>query len=110
MRNYVQETQGTQLAPRALTAGEGFLVGTMFCIAKHAAASGAAVETAQLPGTYTLAKVTGTAWTVGVKLYWDNTAFNVTTVSTSNTLIGNAQVAALSAATTGNVYCDGAGR
>ena len=110
MRNFVQRTQGTQLAPRAVTAGELFQVGTMVCIAKHAAASGAAVETGELPGTYLVAKTTGQAWAVGVKLYWDNTGFLVTSTAGSNQMIGNAQVAALSAAATGYVYLDGTAR
>ena len=48
-------------------------------------------------------KATGEAWTMGQKLYWDNTAKKFTTTATSNTLCGYAAAPAASADTTGSV-------
>ena len=55
------------------------------------------------------AKATGEAWSVGQAIYWDNTAKNVTTTSSGNTLIGAAAAAVGSGAgeTSGNVLLTG---
>lgn len=52
-------------------------------------------------------KATGVAWTVGLAIYWDNSAAKFTTVSTSNTLRGFAVTAAASGDTTGDVQLIG---
>lgn len=88
MRTYVKEGDTVAMtAPRAVVAGDGMLVGLLFGVATGAAASGAVVE-AVLEGVVTLPKVTGTAINEGVRVFWDNTAFNVTTVTTGNLCIG----------------------
>ena len=110
MRTFIQPGDTLSLlAPHVLTAGAGALVGSLFVVAKAAAASGAAFEGAT-SGVFTLAKATGEAWTVGVRLYWDNTNKRLTTTVGSNTLVGCATAAAISGATTGNAYIDGAVR
>ncbi len=48
-------------------------------------------------------KATGQAWVGLDKIYWDDTAKNFTTTSTSNTLAGYARRAADSADTTGRL-------
>jgi predicted RecA/RadA family phage recombinase len=48
-------------------------------------------------------KAAGAAWAEGDYLYWDNTAKNFTKTSASNTRVGVATRAALSADTTGDV-------
>lgn len=48
-------------------------------------------------------KATGEAWTMGAKLYWDDTAKKFTTTATANTLCGYAAAPAASADTTGSV-------
>lgn len=90
-------------APYAVVAGAGFLKGAAFAVAFAAAANGAVVV-GYRQGVFTLAKTAGQAWTVGALLYWDDTAKSVTTTSTSNTLIGFADIAAGSADTTGDVF------
>lgn len=51
-------------------------------------------------------KATGSAWVLGEKIYWDDTAKKFTDVSTSNTLCGYANAAAASGDTTGSVDFD----
>ena len=95
MKNFVQNGDNLDLtAPRALASGEGFLVGSLFAVASAATANAAAVV-GVTRGVFDLTKATG-AISAGAKVYWDNTAFNVTTTSSGNTLIGVATKAALS--------------
>lgn len=108
MKNLVMQSGDniTVPAPYAVASGAGVLVGAMFGVASSDAALNANVVIVR-KGVYTLAKATGQAWTAGARLYWDNTAKNVTTTASGNTLIGFAQVAAASGATTGNVILTG---
>jgi predicted RecA/RadA family phage recombinase len=88
MKNYVQPgTTLTLTAPYAVTSGDGLLVGSIFGVAAGDAASGATVEAA-LTGVFDLTKIGSQAWTVGAKVYWDDTNKRCTTVATDNTLIG----------------------
>lgn len=102
MKNWVQDGNALELtAPYDVASGAGMLVGSIFAIATAVAASGAAVI-ARTTGVFTLAKATGEAWTVGAKLYWDNTNKRLTTTSSGNTLVATATKAAQSADTSGN--------
>jgi predicted RecA/RadA family phage recombinase len=95
MKNYVQKGQNLTLtAPRALASGDGFVVGAIFAVASAAAAQGAPVV-GVTEEVFTLPKAAG-AITQGQRLYWDNTAFNLTTTATNNTLVGPAVTAAAS--------------
>jgi predicted RecA/RadA family phage recombinase len=88
MKTYIQPGHAiTLLAPYAVESGDGLLVGAIFGVASHDAASGAEVET-QLTGVLDLAKTASQAWTAGAKVYWDNTAKRVTNVASGNTLVG----------------------
>ena len=88
MKNYVQPGNTLTLtAPYAVTSGDGLLVGAIFGVAAGDAAIGATVEAA-LTGVFDLTKIGSQAWTVGVKIYWDDTNKRCTTVATDNTLIG----------------------
>jgi len=88
MKNYVQPGSTLTLtAPYAVTSGDGLLVGAIFGVAAGDAASGATVEAA-LTGVFDLTKIGSQAWTVGAKIYWDDTNKRCTTVATDNTLIG----------------------
>ena len=101
MKNFVQQGDNLTLAaPRALAAGAGFLVGSIFAVASAAAANGAPVV-GVTRGVFDLPKAPGEAWTQGVKVYWDNTNFRLTTTAASNTLVGVATQAAGSADVTG---------
>ncbi|MFC3088125.1 DUF2190 family protein [Tabrizicola soli] len=88
MRNYVQPGNTITLAaPYAVTSGDGMLVGSIFGVAAGTAAFGESVDTA-LTGVFDITKIGSQAWTVGAKVYWDNTNKRCTTVATDNTLIG----------------------
>lgn len=88
MKNYVQPGATLTLtAPYAVTSGDGLLVGSIFGVAAGDAASGATVEAA-LTGVFDLTKIGSQVWTVGAKVYWDDTNKRCTTVATDNTLIG----------------------
>ena len=88
MKNYVQPGATLTLtAPYAVTSGDGLLVGSIFGVAAGDAASGATVETA-LTGVFDLTKIGSQAWTIGAKIYWDDSNKRCTTVATDNTVIG----------------------
>jgi predicted RecA/RadA family phage recombinase len=93
MKTYIQPGHAIALAaPYAVGSGDGLLVGAIFGVASHDAASGAEVET-QLTGILDLAKTASQAWTAGAKVYWDNSAKRVTNVASGNTLVGVAVLA-----------------
>lgn len=106
-RNYVQPGETITLtAPRTLASGEGFMVGSIFAVALAAATIGKPVEARRI-GVWDMTKAAGAAWTPGQKLFWDNTAFNVTATAGSNVAIGAATQAAASAAVIGRVLLTG---
>lgn len=107
MKNYIQEGDSLVLtAPYARAAGEGALIGTLFGVALTSVASGVR-STFTTRGVFELNKKSAEAWTEGAKIYWDNTARECTTVSTSNTLIGCAVEAAANPSATGIVRLNG---
>ena len=88
MKNFVQPGNTiTLIAPYAVASGDGLLVGSIFGVAAGTAALGEPVETA-LTGVFDITKIGSQAWTVGAKIYWDDTNKRTTSVATSNTLIG----------------------
>jgi predicted RecA/RadA family phage recombinase len=98
VKNYVQPGNTITLtAPYAVTSGNGLLVGSIFGVASGDAASGETIETV-LVGVFDITKVGSQAWTVGAKIYWDDTNKRTTTVSTDNALIGVAIEAVASGA------------
>lgn len=107
MKNFVQEGDILTLtAPYAVASGAGLLVGSIFAIATNAAASGDPVEGVR-EGVFTHAKTSAQAWTVGAKIYWDNTAKVMTTTATDNILVGAAAAVAANPSATGTVLLDG---
>jgi predicted RecA/RadA family phage recombinase len=108
MQNFVQKGDVlTFTAPSGgVVSGTGYLIGSLFVVAVVTAAAGDPFA-GVVRGVATLAKASG-AWTEGAKLYWDDTAKNVTTTATSNKFIGHAAAAQASGDTTGAVYCHGA--
>jgi predicted RecA/RadA family phage recombinase len=109
MKNYIQPGHTITLtAPAAVTSGAGMLVGAIFGIAAHDAASGEPVE-ALTVGVIDINKVGTQAWAVGDKVYWDNTNKRATKTATDNTLIGAALGAVGSGAdeTTGRIRLNG---
>lgn len=108
MQNFIQKgTTVTLIAPSTLLSGGGFLVGSVFAVAADSAASGAAVESL-IEGVFDLPKAATVTPAQGGLAYWDNTAFNVTTVSSANTKIGFFTRAALAADATTRVRLNGA--
>jgi predicted RecA/RadA family phage recombinase len=108
MKNYIQKGDVmTVTAPAAVASGAGVLVGSIFGVAVRAAASGADIDV-DVVGVFDLPKATGAAWTQGLRLYWDDTAKNVTATASTNKLIGVAAAAALSGDTIGRVRLSGA--
>ena len=91
MKNWIQNGNTvTVVAPADVLSGAGLLVGTLFGLALSNALSGADVEIST-NGVVDLPKAADVI-TQGAKVYWDDTAKNVTTTSAGNTLIGCAIV------------------
>jgi predicted RecA/RadA family phage recombinase len=106
MQNFVQI--GEQLkftAGAAYTSGTGAQIGNIFGVVTTDVANGA-TGVLRIRGVVRLPKATG-AITQFATVYWDNTAKNVTTTSTSNRKIGAATYAQASGDTTVEVVLDG---
>jgi predicted RecA/RadA family phage recombinase len=91
-----------------VVAGTPKLIGNLLTIPMVSAAQTLPFEGATT-GVWTMPKATGIVWTEGMILYWDNTAGNVTNVTTSNYRIGVAAAAAASGDATGKVRLNGVG-
>ena len=108
MKNFKQKGDTvTLIAAAIVAAGSGVLVGSLFGIATNSAAAGAEVEVV-LEGVFTVAKNSAEAWTVGAKVYWDDTAKVFTITNTSDTLVGVTYAVAANPSATGTVLLDGA--
>lgn len=110
--NFSQDGKVVQFtAPTGgVVSGTPYLIGGLLAVALNTVAATLPCEFG-IVGVWLLPKVTGTAWTEGEVLYWDNSAFKVTTVSTSNFRCGVAcrLGGELSASATGMVRLDGIG-
>lgn len=107
MKNFISPGDVVTVpAPYDVASGAGALVGTLFGIAAFAAVSGAPVEI-RTRGVFDTAKNSAEAWTVGAKVYWDNTNKVVTTTATSNTEIGKAVDVAANPSGIGRVRLNG---
>lgn len=105
--NYLQEGgHVTVAAPAAKTSGDGVLVGSLFGVAITTVANGANVEIATT-GVWNLAKTSAQAWTVGQRIYWDDTNSVATSTASSNKLIGVAMAVAANPSSTGEVRLNG---
>ena len=107
--NHVQDGKILTLpAPTGgVVSGTAYLFGALLGVALATAAEGEDCAFA-VEGVWTLPKVSAQAWTAGARVYWDNAAKNVTTVATSNTLIGCAAAAAANPSAEGAVRLNGA--
>ncbi len=107
MKNFKQPGDVvTIVAAAVLASGVGVLTGALFGVTQAAAASGAEVEVKRT-GVFELPKTSAQAWTVGVKIYWDDTAKVCTTSNSSTTLIGCAAAIAANPSAVGLVLLDG---
>lgn len=103
MDNYIQAGKVLSLtAPYAVSSGGGFQVGSIFAVATCDALISAPVE-GNTFGVYTLAKTSAQAWTVGQKIYWDNTNKRCDSDGTVGMLIGVATAVAANPSSTGDV-------
>lgn len=104
MKNLVMQSGRniTVAAPYDVTSGDGCLVGSLFGVASNTVKSGEAVPI-DTGGVYAIKKTAAQTFAAGAKVYWDDTAKSVTSVSTSNTLIGVAIKAAAGADATATV-------
>jgi predicted RecA/RadA family phage recombinase len=110
MKNYVQKGETlTLIAPYAVSAGGGALVGSVFGVATNDYANGEEGEF-QVAGVFDLTRETGasTGFTQGTLIYWDNTNKRVAKTLTSNKLIGVAAKAAADGDATARVRLNGA--
>lgn len=78
--------------------GSGLKVGSLIGVALNSGVSGETIQV-QLEGVFELPKASG-AISQGAALYWDDSAKNLTTTSSSNTPAGHAFAGAASGATT----------
>lgn len=86
--NYIQPGDVLPLvAPYDVAAGAGMKIGSLFAVAQAAALSGAAVQGATT-GVWQLKKTASQAWTVGEKVYWDDTNKECTDTASTHILIG----------------------
>lgn len=97
------------LAPYDVAAGDGAQVGSIFGVAceDYDYSDG---DTGQFVtcGEFYLAKVTTETWTLGQKIYWDNSAYLCTSVATAGMLIGCATATTANPSTRGYVRLNGA--
>lgn len=108
MKNFVQDGDIVSLtAPYDVASGAAAKVGGIIGIAVNTVASGA-VGQFKTKGVFDVAKVSAQAWaTVGLDIYWDDTAKKFTTVSTDNTLIGKNVATAANPSATGRLRLNG---
>lgn len=98
MKNFIQPGKNLTLtAPYDVVSGAGAQVGSIFGVATKTIASGAEGEFAT-EGVFELKKIESQAWTVGQKIFWDNTEKECTSVAGANLLIGVATEIAASGA------------
>lgn len=106
MKNYIQPGDTVTVVAAADTlSGQGVRAGLLFGVASGDALTGQPVEIVTR-GVFTLPKATGTAWTVGVALYWNGTACT-TAAGTGNLFIGVPLLAQASGDTAGTVRLNG---
>lgn len=95
MKNQIQKGDIIEVTAPAdgLTGGDIFVSGFLRGVVHKTVAEGELGEV-QTCGVFELPKVTGTAWTLGAKVYWTGT--NCTLTASGNDLIGIAVAAAAS--------------
>jgi predicted RecA/RadA family phage recombinase len=107
MKNYIQSGNVLTLAaPYDRTSGQAMKVGSIIAVATGTVVSGSLVEAAVV-GVFEHAKNSAEAWTVGARVYWDDTNKVFTTTSSGNTLAGVAVAAAANPSSTGVVRLNG---
>lgn len=90
-----------------VTVGLFYLIGAILVMANVTAAEGELFAGVPRGLFDECAKATGSAWTEGQKVYWDDTNKRFTATATGNTLVGFAAAAAAAGDTTGSVILTG---
>jgi len=94
MKNYIQDGKTISFTPTAAVAsGEVVLLGAMIAVSVgtiEANTEGTGVT----EGVFELPKKSTDALVIGALVYWDNTAKEITSLATGNTLVGKAWQAA----------------
>ena len=98
--NTIPHTPGS-----ALTAGDVVVQSNLVGVADVDIAAGE-LGALSVSGIYELPKNTSQAFSVGQLLYWNDTANELTTTASGNTLVGKCTEGALAAATRGRVKFD----
>ncbi|MPS27566.1 MAG: DUF2190 family protein [Alcaligenaceae bacterium] len=99
-KTYVQPGNVLDHKPSAdVASGAVVVLGARIAIALSAIPANT-IGSVQVSGVHRLAKKTGDTFAQGALVYWDNTANNLTSTATDNTLAGFAAAAAVSADTT----------
>lgn len=108
MKNFVQPGNAIDAAaPYARAPGEGALLGgSLFGVAVDSVASGS-TGVFWTEGVYDIAKTAGQAYTLGQRLFWDNTNKLLTATSTGNVAVGVAVAAAATGDATARVKLQG---
>ena len=107
MKNYIHPGQNLTLTASAdLKSGQGLLIGALFGVVQSAVSAGEAFVLCR-GGVYALPKATGAAWAEGDKLYWNDTAKELTKTASGNTLVGAAVSVAIAEAAVGEILLDG---
>lgn len=107
MKNFIQPGENVTVAASSdVVSGAGHKVGSLFGIASVKATAGQDV-TLTRRGVFSVAKVSAQAWTVGAKVYWDDTAKLFTTTVASNMLVGCAHGVAANPSAEGEVLLTG---
>ena len=106
MQNFVQVGEQLRFTAAAdLASGAGVVLGSLFGVNTYAVANGQD-GVARIEGVVRLPKASG-AIAAFAKVYWDDTAKNVTATATANRLIGAATRAQLTGDTTVEVRLNG---
>jgi predicted RecA/RadA family phage recombinase len=110
MKTFIQPGENlTVAAPYDRESGEAMLVGALVGVAQEKVTAGDDVVMVRR-GVFEHAKTSAQAWTVGAKIYWDDTNKVFTTAASGNTLCGAAVEVAANPSATGKVLLDGAVR
>ncbi len=104
MKNFIQhgDTLTVPAPSGGVVSGGVVIIGSLKGIAGSTAAVGVDVAV-KTTGVFELPKASAQAWTIGAPVYWDATAGNATTTSTSNTLLGYASEIAANPSAVGRV-------
>lgn len=106
-KNYVAAGRTIDFAaPYNRNPGEAALLGSLVGISLGTLLS-TVIGSWAVEGVWDVAKVNAQAWTAGALIYWDDSAKLFTNVSTSNTRVGIAALAAANPTAVGRVRLNG---